>query len=227
MKGAIELFGGGGTKLFAAIGVTYPAGSTLTCTNGTKTLTAKPKSEDNTEWVFAIPEAGTWTVTATDGTSGKTKSQSVSITKEGQFKSIELIYAYYVFKTGSGVANEWKLESGSAAFANVNTTRIQIGSTDRDGYANASAGSVAKYNTTPYAKLNFDIDCNHLGGGNFYVGISSKNTGSGFFAASKKLSVTGRQTVTVDISNCNDNYYVKAYQDCWPSSQLIYNIWFE
>ena len=63
-----------GSKLFAAIGVTYPAGSTLTCTNGTKTLTAKNTSG---QWVFAIPEAGTWTVTATQGPN--TKSQSVSI----------------------------------------------------------------------------------------------------------------------------------------------------
>ena len=30
-----------GAKAFALIGVTYPAGSTCTCTDGTKTLTLK------------------------------------------------------------------------------------------------------------------------------------------------------------------------------------------
>lgn len=87
-----------GSKLFAAIGVTYPAGSTVTCTNGTKTLTAKNTSG---QWVFAIPEIGTWTVTATDGTN--TKSQSVSITSEGQFESVELRYALVIIENGTPV----------------------------------------------------------------------------------------------------------------------------
>lgn len=87
---------GGGTKLFAAIGVTYPAGSTLTCTNGTKTLKAKTTTG---QWVFAIPEAGTWTVTATDGT--HSKSQDVSITGEAQFESVELSYAVLYYENGT------------------------------------------------------------------------------------------------------------------------------
>ena len=81
MKGAIMLSGGGGTKLFAAIGVTYPAGAIVTCTKGTKTLAAKNTSG---QWVFAIPEAGTWTVTA------GSRSASVSITKEGQVEKVFL-----------------------------------------------------------------------------------------------------------------------------------------
>lgn len=87
-----------GTKLFAAIGVTYPAGSTLTCTNGTSTLTAKTTSG---QWAFAIPEAGTWTVTATDGSNSK--SQSVSINSEGQFESVELSYALVIIENGTPV----------------------------------------------------------------------------------------------------------------------------
>ena len=60
MKGVIMNSGGGGTKLFAAIGVKFSAGSTLTCTckeNG-KVLTAKTTS-DQTNYVFAVPNAGT------------------------------------------------------------------------------------------------------------------------------------------------------------------------
>lgn len=99
--------GGGGTgKLFAAIGVTYPAGSTLTCTSQQtgKVLTAKPKNADNTEWVFAIPEAGYWTVTATDAADAtKTKSASFEITTEGQFESVELSYALVIIENGTPV----------------------------------------------------------------------------------------------------------------------------
>ena len=97
----IYVMSGGGTKLFAAIGVTYPAGSTLTCTNGTKTMKAKTTSG---QWVFAVPEAGTWTVTSTDPTdSTKTKSQSVSITSEGQFESVELNFALVLIENGTPV----------------------------------------------------------------------------------------------------------------------------
>ena len=81
----------GGTG-FAVIGVTYPAGSTCTCTNGSITLTAPNTSG---QAVFSIPSTGTWTVAATNGS--KTKNQSVSITKEGQFVSVELSYALILF----------------------------------------------------------------------------------------------------------------------------------
>lgn len=83
----IESVGGGGTKLLAAIGVTYPQGSMCECTNGTKKLRAKNTSG---QWVFAIPELGTWTVEITDGTSNK--RESVIITAEGQCVNISLNY---------------------------------------------------------------------------------------------------------------------------------------
>lgn len=94
MKGVIEQLANG-VKMFAAIAVTYPAGSTLTCTNGTKTLTAETTDGKH---IFAIPETGTWTVTATDGTN--TKSQSVSITTEGQLESVTLSYQLILFDGG-------------------------------------------------------------------------------------------------------------------------------
>lgn len=116
MKGAIMLSGGGSGKLFAAIGVTYPAGSTLTCTNGTSTLKAKTTTG---QWVFAIPKAGTWTVTSTanDG-SGDSASETVEITTEGQSVSVELAYGFWLYK--DGVQNvEWvalNLHNASVTF---------------------------------------------------------------------------------------------------------------
>ena len=100
MEGKTNVAGSG--KLFAAIGVTYPAGSTVTCTNKQtgKVLTAKNASED-TQWVFSIPEAGEWTVKATHGTNSK--EQTVSIAKEGQFESVELSYALVIIENGTPV----------------------------------------------------------------------------------------------------------------------------
>jgi hypothetical protein len=120
MKGAIMLSGGSGTgKLFAAIGVTFPAGSTLTCTNGTKTLKAKTTSG---QWVFAIPAAGTWTVKAVSGSN--TKSQSVSITKEGQFESVTLSFQLILFDGGdnTAVTGGWGADGHGGPTAAVGTT---------------------------------------------------------------------------------------------------------
>lgn len=57
--------GGGGDTTFAFVLFKYTAGTTITATNGTKTL----KSDNSGEYVFAIPSAGTWTFT--DGVNSK------------------------------------------------------------------------------------------------------------------------------------------------------------
>lgn len=102
----IEGMGGGIGKLFAAIGVKYPAGSTLTCTNGTKTLKAKTTTG---QWMFAVPEPGTWIVTATDGKA--TASKTVEITAEGQSVSVVLEYRIYLYRAGDqciDITGGWK-----------------------------------------------------------------------------------------------------------------------
>ena len=83
-------------KPYAVIGVTYPSGSTCTCTNGSKMLTAKDTSG---KALFVIPSAGTWTVTATDGTN--TKSKSVEITTEGQTETVTLLYELVLYENGA------------------------------------------------------------------------------------------------------------------------------
>ena len=74
-----------GVSVFGAIVVDFPAGSTCTCSDGSTTYTA---GSTGGNWVFTVPSAGTWTVTATDGT--ESVSDSVSITTQGQGVSVEL-----------------------------------------------------------------------------------------------------------------------------------------
>lgn len=71
----------------ATINVTYPAGSTCTCTDGTITLTATTTTGNYT---FTVPNAGTWTVSSTNGS--QTDSEAVSITTDGQSESVTLTY---------------------------------------------------------------------------------------------------------------------------------------
>lgn len=79
----------------ATINVTYPAGSTCTATDGTTTLTAPDTSGT---WACIVPNAGTWTVSCTDGT--KTKSITVHISTDGEAKSVTLGYTEYLVKSG-------------------------------------------------------------------------------------------------------------------------------
>lgn len=88
--------GGSSAKVYAIIGVTYPTGSTCTCTDGAKTLTAK---DTTGRALFVIPSAGTWTVKAVSGS--KSKSKAVSITAEGQVETVELIFETILWEAGA------------------------------------------------------------------------------------------------------------------------------
>ena len=77
----------GNANAYALINVIYPVGSTLTCSNGSKTLKCKNTLGAHT---FAIPSNGTWTVTCTKGTDSV--SQAVKITSKGQSENVTLQY---------------------------------------------------------------------------------------------------------------------------------------
>lgn len=109
--------------LFAAtIDITYPAGSTCTCSDGTTTLSAPDTSGT---WACIVPNAGTWTVTATDGV--ENTSESVSITTDGQIAAIELSYLLWLYKSGNtynAVTGGWSVSkhtSTGGSFDNVLT----------------------------------------------------------------------------------------------------------
>lgn len=80
----------------STINVTYPAGSICSASDGTTTLTAPDTSGT---WACIVPNTGTWTISCTDGTDSA--YGSVSITADGQSKSVTL--AYELVLLGDGV----------------------------------------------------------------------------------------------------------------------------
>lgn len=89
------LMGGGTGKAFAAIGVTYPAGATCTCSLGSKTLTAPDTSG---QALFIVPTAGEWVVTITqDGQ--EPKSETVTVT-ESKAYMLDIFFAIELYKDG-------------------------------------------------------------------------------------------------------------------------------
>lgn len=119
------IYGAGiGSKLFALIIVTYPEGSTCTCSNGTKTLKAKNTSG---RWIFSVPSIGTWTVSVTNGTDTITKA--VEITAEGQSEDITISFwdgtLYDAGDQYTDITGGWE-KVGTAGTVTFNDTNINI-----------------------------------------------------------------------------------------------------
>ena len=116
MSGEVFLMGNSSitSTAYAVIGVTYPSGSTCTCTNGSKTLKAKDTSG---KALFVIPSAGTWTVKAVSGS--KSTSKTVSITAEGQVETVTLMFETILFDGGDniGVTGGWTYTITNSGYA--------------------------------------------------------------------------------------------------------------
>lgn len=211
----------GGAKLFAAIGVTYPAGATVTCSNGKETLIAK-NTPGQTQWVFAIPKPDnlpeTWTVTATanDG-SDTSKTETVEITTEGQWKTVELAFALVIFDNGDqnkGITGGWSKSGYSDGKYDRSNSLVTIGDAIEctvNGYEDLSgiAGTVEKVpldgvNTLTITGNLSDYDSSYS---EFLIGLSSSKTIK-TPAASVKISSKGNFSKTLNVSSYNDSYYV-------------------
>lgn len=216
--------GGGGSKVVASIVVTYPAGSTCTCTLGSKVLTAKDTSG---KWVFGFPSTGSWVVKAVKGS--QSKSATVEITAEGQVKNVTLTYQLDIFKSGSGLTAGYSVAGGG----NVSNDSISwSGNADGGGIAAHIEPVVALNN---YTKLCVDFECSYNWGGDYGMAFGVGNDA----AAGSKISWTNwtakvtstaqggiaRNTVRCDISALTDSEYIKIVGSY--SAGKVYNIWLE
>lgn len=119
----------GGMKIYAFIVVKYPAGSVCTCSKGSRTMKAKDTSG---VYVFPIPEAGSWTVSASSTAHPTPVTKTVSITSYGQSVGVTLAYTKYLLDYGDQKTNNtggwvqttvtklWGEYSSAAATANSN-----------------------------------------------------------------------------------------------------------
>lgn len=219
--------GSGGGKAFAVIGVTYPAGSVCTCSDGAKTLSLKDTSGQG---FFLIPYAATWTVTATDGTN--TKSESVEITSEGQSESITLNYGVYLFKEGRGQITPFTSTHETNGTTSIGTNEIVL------NYSSTSNGQVAvktvnAVDLSNYSKLIFDAICNRTEEDNDWTKAVVAVDTNGINHASPVRELDAytamnpdgvRREYTIDISGFNTEYYIGAKG---LIDGTIYNIWLE
>lgn len=212
-----------GTNAYAFITVTYPAGSTLTCTSGSTTLNAKTTAGS---YVFCVPQAGTWTVKATSGTN--TASKSVSITSRWQSESVVLSYATFLFDNGAVVPFSKQVSTNSTV--SIGDTILFGGS--GEGYdRGAVAYTTSKIDLTEYNSVVFEGAFTHVINSNAarsMVGVTTQtphpNNGMDkLFAASAYLDVQNKSW-SVDISSLTGTYYVCASAGDGSNENLIGNI---
>mgnify|MGYP005832049885 FL=1 len=177
------------TYFSATINVTYPAGSTCTCSDGTTTLTAPNTSGS---WTCIVYNAGTWTVTSTSGT--ETDSKAVTITTDGQSTSVELSYALFLFKPNAPsdiIAGEWEMPVNSTVTAEAELTVKSVN--NYNGYRVWSARTKGQIDLTEYSTL--QATCKASGGSDTKLEVYSGSSVVASVAIGTDLT-----TVTVDIS---------------------------
>lgn len=173
----------------ATINITYPAGSTCTCSDGTTTLSAPDTSGT---WACIVPNAGTWTVTSTSGT--ETDSKAVTITTDGQSTSVELSYALFLFKPNAPsdiIAGEWEMPANSTVAAEAELVVKSVN--NYNGGRIISARTKGQIDLTEYSTL--QATCKASGGSNTKLEVYSGSS----VVASTAIG-TDLTTVTVDIS---------------------------
>nr|DAO22864.1 MAG TPA: hypothetical protein [Caudoviricetes sp.] len=205
--------------LFAAtINITYPSGSTCTCSDGTTTLSAPDTSGT---WACIVPNAGTWTAAATDGV--ENTSESVSITTDGQTVAVELSYYTYLFKPNTDTTNVtggWQLNSKGS----LDSAGDQLVATFTNAYNHSSAFNVATINKIDFTEFTTLVaTCKAADKSNaaprsatFAVASTQAGFNAAGTASTKVASTTfsnSTTTVTIDVSGISGSYYVTFVVD--------------
>lgn len=191
----------------ATISITYPAKSTCVVKNSSGTQVAIDTNDgtDAKTWTATVGATGVYSITstATDG-SGKTKTTTVSITADGQSKSVILSYEYIIFADG-----QLNSEMGALKNKSLTTYKIENGKITC-GQIGSNTG-----NRTGYGSFTLPVDL--TGRKNLYVIASSYNyptyvkfgisaVGTDTFAASQSKTKTESETLTIPVSAFNGSY---------------------
>lgn len=221
----------------ATINITYPAGSTCTCSDGTTTLSAPDTSGT---WACIVPNAGTWTLSCTDGTDST--SEAVTITTDGQSVSVALSYFLWLYRDGDtcdAVSGGWSSpEWGGNDFSKVvtfNESSMQI-STEvfggSIGYGHAFTKSVidlSEISTLKFRITGIGATSSASNAFSFKLCVASEfpNKQTPSFPVSLKIAETGLFAVDVSAMNAGSVGAWVTTRDYAKTTLTISEIWGE
>ena len=204
--------GGGGSKVVASITVSYPAGSTLTCTLGSKVLTAKDTSG---KWVFGLPSIGSWVLKYTNGSASVSKT--VSITAEGQAETVVMNAILYCngneFTAYTGGWESFNPSGYAKGTATKNSASLYLKAQYKyDGWYTIAFGTKNKIDLTNFTKLSLGITATTgvtSGDTCAQLGLCKvKDTTVYTSSVAKVILPTSTGTANLDISSYTGEYYV-------------------
>lgn len=191
--------GGSGSKVVASIVVSYPAGSTLTCTLGSKVLTAKDTSG---KWVFGLPSIGDWVVKAIKDS--QSASKAVSITAEGQVETVTLMFELLLFNNGlvDGIAWDYVYNQDTDASSSISDV-IKLSSRSWDNNISlqrpvARRGISSAIDLSKYSMLKIRTKACARSDGDAELWIGSSLAGNDLGEAS--ITKTAGQTTSIDVA---------------------------
>lgn len=221
----------------ATINITYPAGSTCTCSDGTTTLSAPDTSGS---WTCIVYNAGTWTLSCTDGTDST--SEAVTITTDGQSVSVALSYFLWLYRDGDtcdAVSGGWSSpEWGGNDFSKVvtfNESSMQI-STEvfggSIGYGHAFTKSVidlSEISTLKFRITGIGATSSGSNAFSFKLCVASEfpNKQTPSFPVSLEIAETGLFAVDVSAMNAGSVGAWVTTRDYAKTTLTISEIWGE
>lgn len=208
----------------ASIAVTYPEGSTCTCSDGNTTLTAPDTSGSHT---FMVPNAGTWTVKT------EINDEIVAITSSGQSVTVDLT-KYYLYDAGKEFVARtggWEFINNGNGIGTKNEDSVDLsykGSSNR-GIAMSTVDPIQLDGTytTLHCKINVTLAPS---GHSMCLGCTTKKiTTNGASASAWPIRTdvknTGEQEVVLDISSATGEQYIAFFASV--ANVTIYKFWLE
>ena len=212
----------------ATIRVTYPAGSTCTCSKGDKTFTAPNTSG---QYDFVVDSAGEWTVSCTDGGTNE-KTTVVNITDDGETKNVILVYGDYLYFRGdqsTSLTGGWEKNTTSFVEPVFNEDNIQLQVVSSSA-SKCGVQTKSSVNLTGYKTLKITGTVISVGSGStpvFRFGVmpnkNSDMASSGAWSSLKTETITqGDFEIDVDINSVNSGYVTLSTGGGIPSDVKIY-----
>ena len=215
IKNGVTILGVSGTAsgdIYAIIAVTYPEGSTCTCSDGTTTLTAR----DTSGYELFNVKAGTYTVEC--HTSDNSRSNSVIVTvaesEKGQVKKVTLAYELMLYSPGNehtAITGGWV--SKRACTITKNTDNLYVVATMTYDANSGVFATANKIDLTHYSRLYYNARNDASEDGYFGVGVWASIPAVGtnpvpYAAAYVALKANTSEESYIDISSLSGEYYV-------------------
>lgn len=194
----------------ATITITYPANSTCVVTDSSGATIANDTNTGTAAktWTATVGATGTYTITATATSGGKTKSTTVSITADGQSKSVTLAYDYIIFSNATGL-NPIYSDGGGGAPVEIGTDSSgkKTLTFTADGYSRMSYLKPA-IDLTNYATLKIS---GYANGSDSYLAFWSKipqEYDPSIVAKVVLSNGSSPASYTIDVSKLSGSYYL-------------------